>query len=76
MLNNDQQFNLIPHDKTCDNCSEPCSDHLCQTCCADIGHEHEPDNSYTCINCGHEGAADIISTQVDIATYRMEDSDA
>lgn len=40
---------------------------MCETCCASIGHEHDPDEGFTCLSCGHNGFEDIASAAYDRA---------
>lgn len=63
----DQQMHELAHEMNAD-----CEQEDCQDCCGEFhGHEHDPDEGFMCLNCGHEGYEDACGNAYD----RREDRD-
>lgn len=48
--------------QACENCGDISWNEICQECC---DHEHDPDEGFMCLNCGHEGAEDVMASAYD-----------
>lgn len=46
---------------------DDCGQSDCQKCCGNNGHEFDPDEGYTCLNCGKDGAEEVLSAAYDRA---------
>lgn len=56
----------------CDSCKEPCARgfDVCEDCC---DHEYDADEGFICLNCGREGAEDVMAQAYDAAKARRQD---
>lgn len=46
--------------------NEDCETEDCQECCGEFyGHDHDPDEGFMCLNCGHEGFEDAMCDAYD-----------
>lgn len=57
----------LPICESCEQAFEPIAkgyDSHCQECC---DHEFDPDEGYHCLNCGKDGAEDVLSAAYDRA---------